>query len=60
MVTPSKPHSPKTPNPPTQATPLPEQKTKKLVDTPATSSGKKTTTGKCSAATTIGREEDHG
>jgi hypothetical protein len=41
-VTPSKPHSPKTPNPPTQAIPLPEQKTKKLVDTPAASSGKKT------------------
>jgi hypothetical protein len=32
-VTPSKPHSPKTPNPPTQAIPLPEQNTKKLVDT---------------------------
>ena len=41
-VTPSKPHSPKTPNPPTQAIPLPKQKTKKLVDTPATSSSKKT------------------
>jgi hypothetical protein len=32
----------KTPNPPTQAIPLPEQKTKKLVDTPAASSEKKT------------------
>jgi hypothetical protein len=41
-VTPSKPHSPKTPNPPTQAIPLLEKKTKKLVDTPAASSGKKT------------------
>jgi hypothetical protein len=43
-VTPSKPHSLKTPNPPTQAISLPEQKTKtkELVDTPAVSSGKKT------------------
>jgi hypothetical protein len=41
IVTPSKPHSTKTPNPPTQATPLPEQKTKKLVDTPVASSSKK-------------------
>jgi len=40
--TPSKPHSPKTPNPPTQAISLPEKKTKKLVDTPAASSRKKT------------------
>ena len=42
IVTPSKPHSPKTPNPPTQAISLLEQKTKKLVDTPAASSRKKT------------------
>jgi hypothetical protein len=41
-VTPPKPHYPKTPNPPTQVIPLPEQKTKKLVDTSATSLGKKT------------------
>jgi len=43
-VTPSKPHSLKTPNPPTQAISLPEQKTKtkELVDTPAVSSGKNT------------------
>ena len=39
---PYKPHSPKTPNPPTQDIPLLEKKTKKLVDTPAASSGKKT------------------
>jgi hypothetical protein len=37
IVTPSKPHSPKTPNPPTQYIPLPKQKTKKLVDTPIAS-----------------------
>jgi hypothetical protein len=42
IVTPSKPHSPKTPNPLAQDIPLPEQKTKKLVDTPAASSDKKT------------------
>jgi hypothetical protein len=41
-VTPSKPHSPKTANPPTQAISLPEKKTKKVVDTPAASLGKKT------------------
>jgi hypothetical protein len=41
-ISPSKPHSPKTPNPHDQAIPLPEQKSKKLVDTPAASSGKKT------------------
>jgi hypothetical protein len=41
-VTPSKPHSPKTPNPPTQTISLSEQKAKKIVDSPATSSGKKT------------------
>jgi hypothetical protein len=41
-VTPPKPHSLKTPNPPTQAIPLPCQKYKKFVDTPAASSGKKT------------------
>jgi hypothetical protein len=41
-VTPSKSHSLKNPNPPAEAIPLPEQKTKKLVDTPAASSGKKT------------------
>jgi hypothetical protein len=42
VVTPSKSHSQKTPKPPTQAIHLLEQKTKKLVDTPATSLGKKT------------------
>jgi hypothetical protein len=41
-VTPSKPHSLKTPNPPTQAISLLEQKTKKLIDTLAASSRKKT------------------
>jgi hypothetical protein len=41
-IAPSKPHSPKTPNPPAQAIPLLEQKTKKLVDTLASSSGNKT------------------
>jgi hypothetical protein len=41
-ITPSKPHSPKNPNPPTQSISLPEQNTKKLVDTPVASSGKKT------------------
>jgi hypothetical protein len=41
-VTPSKPHSPKTPNPPTQTISLSEQKAKKIVDSPAASSGKKT------------------
>ena len=41
-ITPSKSHSLKNPNPPTEAIHLPEQKTKKLVDTPAASSGKKT------------------
>jgi hypothetical protein len=41
-ISPSKPHSPKTPNPHAQAISLPEQKSKKLVDIPATSSGKKT------------------
>jgi hypothetical protein len=42
IVTPPKPHSLKTPNPPSQAIPLPDQNSKKLVDTPAASSGKKT------------------
>jgi hypothetical protein len=42
IVTPPKPHSPKTPNPPAQAIPLPDQKSKKFVDTPVASSGKKT------------------
>jgi hypothetical protein len=42
IVTPSKSHYSKTPNPPTQAIPLPEQNTKKRVDTPAASLGKKT------------------
>ena len=43
-VTPSKSHSPKTPNPLAQAISLPKQKTKtkELVDTPAVSLGKKT------------------
>jgi len=41
-ISPSKPHSPRTPNPPTQAIYLSEQKSKKLVDIPASSSGKKT------------------
>jgi hypothetical protein len=41
-ITPSKPHSMKTPNPPSQAIPLLDQKSKKLVDAPATSSSKKT------------------
>jgi hypothetical protein len=43
-VTPSKPHSLKTPNPPTQSIYFPEQKTKtkELVETPAVSSGKTT------------------
>jgi hypothetical protein len=41
-VTPSKPYSPKTPKPPTQTISLPKQKTKKLVDIIAASSGKKT------------------
>jgi hypothetical protein len=35
-------HPPKTPNPPAQAIYLPEQKSKNLVETPATSLGKKT------------------
>jgi hypothetical protein len=42
IVSPSKPHSPKTPNPHVQAIPLPKQKSKKLVDTPTSSLGKKT------------------
>jgi uncharacterized protein YoxC len=42
VVTPSKPHSLKTPNPLAQAIPLLDQKSKKLVNTPATSSGNKT------------------
>jgi hypothetical protein len=41
-ISPSKPHSPRTPNPPAQAISLPEKKSKKLVDIPASSSGKKT------------------
>jgi hypothetical protein len=41
-VTPPKPYSPKTSNPPTQAIPLPGQKFKKIFDTLAASSGKKT------------------
>jgi hypothetical protein len=41
-IYPCKPHSPRTPNPPTQAISLPEQKFKKLVETPAASSAKKT------------------
>jgi hypothetical protein len=40
-ISPSKPRSPRTPNPPAQTISLPEQ-FKKLVDTPASSSGKKT------------------
>jgi hypothetical protein len=42
IVTPSKPHSPKTPNPPTQTIFLSEQKAKKFVDSFAASLGKKT------------------
>ena len=41
-ISPSKPHSPRTPNPPVQAISLLEQKSKKLVDIPASLSGKKT------------------
>jgi hypothetical protein len=41
-ATPSKPHSPKTPNPLTQTISMSEQKAKKIVDSPAASSGKKT------------------
>jgi hypothetical protein len=41
-VTPPKPHSMKTPNPPMQAIPLPDQNSKKVFDTAAASSGKKT------------------
>jgi hypothetical protein len=41
-ITPYKHHSPKTPNPPTQTISLFEKKTKKIVDSPAASSGKKT------------------
>jgi hypothetical protein len=41
VVTPSKPHSPKTPNPPTQTISLSDQKAKKIIDSPAASSGKK-------------------
>jgi hypothetical protein len=41
VVTPSKPDSPKTPNPPTQTISLSEQKTKKIVDSSSTSSRKK-------------------
>jgi hypothetical protein len=40
-ISPSKPHSPRTPNPPAQAISLPKQKSKKLVETPATSSRKR-------------------
>jgi hypothetical protein len=42
IVTPSKPHSPKTLNPPTQTLSMFEQKTKKLVYSLVASSGKKT------------------
>jgi hypothetical protein len=42
IVTPSNPHSPKTPNPPTQTICLSEQKTKKNFDTPIALLGKKT------------------
>ena len=41
-ISPSKPHSPRTPNPPTQTISLPEKKSKKLVETPTSSLGKKT------------------
>jgi hypothetical protein len=41
-ISPSKPHSPRTPNPPAQTISLPEKKSKKLVETPASSLGKKT------------------
>jgi hypothetical protein len=42
IVTPSNPHSPKTPNPPTQTISSSEQKTKKIFDTPIALLGKKT------------------
>jgi hypothetical protein len=41
-ISPSKPHSPKTPNPPVQAIFLLEQKSKKFVETPIASLGKNT------------------
>jgi hypothetical protein len=41
-ISPSKPHSPRTPKPPSQINSLPEQNSKKLVDTLAASSGKNT------------------
>jgi hypothetical protein len=42
VVTPSKPHSPNTPSPPTQTIFMSEKKAKKIVDSPVASSGKKT------------------
>jgi hypothetical protein len=41
VVTPPKPHSPKTPNPPVQTISLSDKKAKKIIDSPAASSGKK-------------------